>query len=196
MWRMSLHYISRPPLVRRRVWARSAAPSAFTFGYGRLWVDNFYLQLAAEGGLLLLALLLVDPVAGDQGPGQGHGCHATRYPRALWPRARSARSSRWRWPTLTASVWETLAVGRGVLVPGRAGHVGGAARAVRSRRGEEGSLRPLRVLHVIGGRRHRRGHEPPAAAAVGAASGPVATCTCSVSARVAWPRRPGAGGCR
>ncbi|GAB4246087.1 MAG: hypothetical protein Kow00122_03070 [Thermoleophilia bacterium] len=32
--------------------------SAALFGYGRLWVDNFYLQLAAEGGIVLLFLFL------------------------------------------------------------------------------------------------------------------------------------------
>ena len=32
--------------------------TAFLFGYTHIWVDNFYLQLAAEGGLLLLCFFL------------------------------------------------------------------------------------------------------------------------------------------
>lgn len=82
------------------------------FSYGRLWVDNFYLQLAAEGGLILLAFFLWVLLRGAKGLLKGYGSTRDPFLRALtagvfagWVAVAVANA--------TASVWETLVVGVG-----------------------------------------------------------------------------------
>ena len=86
--------------------------AAFLFKYTRIWVDNFYLQLAAEGGLILLFLFL---------------WMLWRVAKALVANQRAVRDPFTKAivagafggfvavcvANLTASVWETLVVGVG-----------------------------------------------------------------------------------
>jgi O-antigen ligase len=83
-----------------------------TFGYSRLWIDNFYLQLGAEGGLLLLAFFLWILLRAAKGLVKGYSANRDPYLRALtagvfggFVAVATANA--------TASVWETLAVGVG-----------------------------------------------------------------------------------
>ena len=86
--------------------------SAVRFRYGTLWVDNFYLQLAAEGGLILLAFFLWTLLAAARGLVQGYRATTDPYMKALTAGvfggfvAVAAAN-------LTASVWETLTVSVG-----------------------------------------------------------------------------------
>jgi O-antigen ligase len=86
--------------------------AAVTFGYSRLWIDNFYLQLGAEGGLLLLAFFLWILLRAAKGLVKGYSANRDPYLRALtagvfggFVAVATANA--------TASVWETLAVGVG-----------------------------------------------------------------------------------
>ncbi len=98
VWKMALQYIVAHPWFGLGL-GTFGGTSAVTFGYGRLWVDNFYLQLGAEGGLLLLAFFLWILLRGGQGAGQGPRDDAATPICARSPPASSGPSSRWRWPT-------------------------------------------------------------------------------------------------
>lgn len=109
MWRMALDYAGRHPWFGVGL-GTFGGTSAVTFGYGRLWVDSFYLQLAAEGGLLLLAFFLWLLLRAVKGLARGYG--KTRDPslRAVGAGA-IAGFIAVAVANLTASVWETLTVG-------------------------------------------------------------------------------------
>lgn len=86
--------------------------SSYLYGYSRMWVDDFYLQLAAEGGLILLvafAWLLLRTAKGV----------VAGYKRQTEPFARAVAAGAFggcaavAFANLTASVWETLVVGAG-----------------------------------------------------------------------------------
>jgi O-antigen ligase len=83
-----------------------------TFGYGRLWVDSFYLQLAAEGGLLLLVFFLWILLRAAKGLVKGRGMTRDPYLRALTTGVLAAFVAV-AVANVTASVWETLTVGVG-----------------------------------------------------------------------------------
>ncbi len=82
------------------------------FKFGRLWVDNFYLQLAAEGGLILLGLFIWILVRGAKGIVKSHVSAETPYLRAVTAGIFGGFVAV-VFANLTASVWETLIVGSG-----------------------------------------------------------------------------------
>jgi O-antigen ligase len=86
--------------------------SAFLFGYTRLWVDNFYLQMAAEGGLILLAAFLWILWRAGKGLVAGHRSARDPFLRALTVGAFGSFIAVVV-ANVTASVWETLVVGAG-----------------------------------------------------------------------------------
>ena len=86
--------------------------SAFLFGYTRLWVDNFYLQMAAEGGLILLAAFLWLLWRTGKGLVAGHRSARDPFLRALTVGAFGSFIAVVV-ANVTASVWETLVVGAG-----------------------------------------------------------------------------------
>ena len=86
--------------------------SAFLFGYGRLWMDNFYLQMAAEGGLILLAAFLWLLCRAGKGLVAGHRSAEDPFLRALTVGAFGSFIAVVV-ANLTAGVWETLVVGAG-----------------------------------------------------------------------------------
>lgn len=110
-WRTALDRIIEHPWLGMGLGTFGGSSAAF-FGYHRLWVDNFYLQLAAEGGLILLGAFLwlllrvgkglvashqatKDPFLSAVVAGVFGGCVAVAF------------------ANITASVWETLVVGAG-----------------------------------------------------------------------------------
>lgn len=111
VWKMSLQHIAEHPWFGVGL-GTFGGTSAVTFGYGRLWVDNFYLQLAAEGGLLLLAFFLWVLLRGAKGLVKGHRAARDPYTRALCAGAFGAFVAV-AVANFTASVWETLIVGVG-----------------------------------------------------------------------------------
>jgi O-antigen ligase len=56
-WEASLQHIADKPLLGLGL-GMFGGTTAYMFGYWAIWVDNFYLQMAAEGGLILLAVFL------------------------------------------------------------------------------------------------------------------------------------------
>jgi len=111
VWKMALDDIAAHPLFGLGL-GTFGGTSATLFSFSRLWVDNFYLQLGAEGGLLLLALFLWVLVRAAKGLLKGHGMTSDPFLRALtagvfggWIAVAVAN--------ITASVWETLVVGVG-----------------------------------------------------------------------------------
>jgi O-antigen ligase len=57
MWDISLRHIVAQPLFGVGL-GTFGGTTAFVFGFSTVWVDNFYLQLAAEGGLILFAAFM------------------------------------------------------------------------------------------------------------------------------------------
>jgi putative inorganic carbon (HCO3(-)) transporter len=111
VWKMALGDIAAHPLFGVGM-GTFGGTSAVLFNYSRLWVDNFYLQLAAEGGLILLVLFLWVLVRGAKGLLKGYALAPDPFLRALaagvfggWVAVAVAN--------VTASVWETLVVGVG-----------------------------------------------------------------------------------
>lgn len=111
VWGMALEHIAAHPLFGLGL-GTFGGTAAVRFGYGRLWVDNFYLQLGAEGGLILLALFLWMLLRGAKGLVRAHGQAADPYMRALAAGTFGAFMAV-AGANLTASVWETLVVGVG-----------------------------------------------------------------------------------
>jgi O-antigen ligase len=111
VWKMSAQYIVAHPLFGLGL-GTFGGTSAVTFGYGRLWVDNFYLQLGAEGGLILLALFLWILLRAAKGLVKSHGATADPYWRALTAGVFGGFVAVVV-ANATASVWETLVVGVG-----------------------------------------------------------------------------------
>ncbi|OFW61267.1 MAG: hypothetical protein A2133_11310 [Actinobacteria bacterium RBG_16_64_13] len=111
VWKMAADYVAAHPWFGLGL-GTFGGTSAVTFAYGRLWVDSFYLQLGAEGGLILLALFLWILLRGAKGLVKGYGMTGDPYLRALAAGALGAFAAV-AVANLTASVWETLAVGVG-----------------------------------------------------------------------------------
>lgn len=111
VWKMSLQYMTAHPWFGVGL-GTFGGTAAVTYGYGRLWVDNFYLQLGAEGGLLLLAFFLWILLRGAKGLVKAQGMGSEPYTRALCSGAFGAFLAV-AVANLTASVWETLVVGVG-----------------------------------------------------------------------------------
>jgi O-antigen ligase len=111
VWKMALEYIGAHPWFGLGL-GTFGGTAAVTFAYGRLWVDSFYLQLGAEGGLILLAFFLWILLRAAKGLVKGHGATLDPYLRALTAGTLGAFVAV-AVANLTASVWETLAVGVG-----------------------------------------------------------------------------------
>ena len=111
VWKMALGYITEHPLLGLGL-GTFGGTSAVTFGYSRLWVDNFYLQLAAEGGLLLLVFFLWILLRAMKGLVKGRRVTQDPYLRALTAGVLGAFVAV-AVANFTASVWETLVVGVG-----------------------------------------------------------------------------------
>ena len=111
VWKMSLQHMAAHPWFGVGL-GTFGGTTAVTFGYGRLWVDNFYLQLGGEGGLLLLAFFLWILLRGAKGLVRGHGVTRDPFTRALCAGAFGAFVAV-AVANVTASVWETLVVGVG-----------------------------------------------------------------------------------
>jgi putative inorganic carbon (HCO3(-)) transporter len=111
VWKMSLGHIAAHPWFGLGL-GTFGGTTAVTFGYERLWVDNFYLQLGAEGGLLLLALFLWILLRAAKGLVRGYGMARDPFLRALAAGAFGAFIAV-AVANVTASVWETLTVGVG-----------------------------------------------------------------------------------
>ncbi|MCE5254973.1 MAG: O-antigen ligase family protein [Actinomycetia bacterium] len=111
VWKMSLQHMAAHPWFGVGL-GTFGGTAAVTYGYGRLWVDNFYLQLGAEGGLLLLAFFLWILLRGAKGLVKGYAMGEGPYVRALCAGVFGAFVAV-AVANLTASVWETLVVGVG-----------------------------------------------------------------------------------
>lgn len=111
VWKMSVEYIAAHPWFGLGL-GTFGGTTAVTFGYGRLWVDNFYLQLGAEGGLILLVLFLWVLWRGAKGLVNAHGAARDPFLRALSAGVFGAFVAV-AVANVTASVWEALVVGAG-----------------------------------------------------------------------------------
>jgi O-antigen ligase len=109
VWKMAVDYAARHPWFGLGL-GTFGGTTAVTYGYGRLWVDNFYLQLAAEGGLVLLAFFLWILLRAIKGLVRGYGEAEDGFVRALSAGAIAAFIAV-AVANVTASVWETLTVG-------------------------------------------------------------------------------------
>jgi O-antigen ligase len=81
-WDVSLHHILEHPLLGVGL-GTFGGTAAYMFSYWSLWVDNYYLQLGAEGGLLLLAFFLWLLLRGAKGLVRGHRVSGDPYLKAL-----------------------------------------------------------------------------------------------------------------
>lgn len=111
VWRMALRFINDHPWFGLGL-GTFGGTSAVTFGYSRLWVDSFYLQLGAEGGLLLLGFFLWILLRVAKGLVKGRTVTRDPYLRALTAGVLGAFVAVCV-ANATASVWETLTVGVG-----------------------------------------------------------------------------------
>ncbi|NLE74131.1 MAG: hypothetical protein GX604_05855 [Actinobacteria bacterium] len=118
--------------------------SAYMAGYGRLWIDSYYLQLGAEGGLLLLVTFLWILVRAGKGLVASFGGAADPLLRGIVAGVFGGFVAVCA-AALTSSVWETLVVGAGFWF------LAGVASSVSTQGEEERGLVPARLL----------GDEPP-----------------------------------
>ena len=81
-WEASLQHIADKPLLGVGL-GTFGGTSAYMFGYWALWVDNFYLQMAAEGGLLLLVFFLWLLLRSAKGLVRAHRIAGDPYLKAL-----------------------------------------------------------------------------------------------------------------
>jgi uncharacterized membrane protein len=84
--------------------------SAFLFEWSRLWTDSFYLQLASEGGLVLLGAFLWVLLRAGKGLVAAYIDQADTYLRGVAAGVFGGFVAV-AFANLTASVWETVAVG-------------------------------------------------------------------------------------
>jgi len=111
VWRLALQRIVDHPWFGVGL-GTFGGTSAFTYGFSRLWVDNFYLQLAAEGGLILLALFVWILWRTAKGLVKSYKSARDPYLRALAAGVFGGFVAVVV-ANVTASVWETLVVGVG-----------------------------------------------------------------------------------
>ncbi|MGI5940501.1 MAG: O-antigen ligase family protein, partial [Thermoleophilia bacterium] len=109
VWKMALQHAAAHPLFGLGL-GTFGGTAAVRFGYGRLWVDNFYLQLAAEGGVILLIAFLWVLLRAAKGLVKAYVQSADPY---LQPLAAGTFGAfiAVAAANVTASVWETLVVG-------------------------------------------------------------------------------------
>jgi O-antigen ligase len=108
-WEAALHQIAEHPLLGAG-FGTFGGTAAYMFGYWALWVDNFYLQMAAEGGLLLLAFFLWVLLRGAKGLVKAHGLSPTPYLKAVTAGTFGAFVAV-AVANVFAGDWETLAIG-------------------------------------------------------------------------------------
>jgi len=110
MWQAALHRAFEHPLFGLGL-GTFGGTSAFLFGYSRLWVDNFYLQMAAEGGLILLGAFLWLLWRAGKGLVAAHADGGDPAGRAVIAGVFGGFVAVVV-ANVTASVWETLVVGQ------------------------------------------------------------------------------------
>ena len=81
-WEAALQHIADKPLLGLGL-GLFGGTAAYMYGYWGIWVDNFYLQMGAEGGLLLLALFLWLLLRGGKGLVRGYRDAGDPYAKAL-----------------------------------------------------------------------------------------------------------------
>lgn len=81
-WDAALQHIADNPILGVGL-GTFGGTTAYMFGYWAIWVDNFYLQMAAEGGLLLLAFFLWLLLRSAKGLVRAHAVAADPYLKAL-----------------------------------------------------------------------------------------------------------------
>jgi O-antigen ligase len=81
-WESALQHIADKPLLGLGLGTFGGTTAAL-FGYWGIWVDNYYLQMAAEGGLLLLAFFLWLMWRNLKGLMRSHAIAADPYLKAL-----------------------------------------------------------------------------------------------------------------
>ncbi|MHB0979994.1 MAG: O-antigen ligase family protein [Thermoleophilia bacterium] len=86
--------------------------SSFLYGYSKIWVDDFYLQLAAEGGLILLVAFVWLLLRTAKGVVAGYRRQTDPFSRAVAAGVFGGCAAV-AFANLTAGVWETLVVGAG-----------------------------------------------------------------------------------
>ncbi len=111
VWRIAIDDIAAHPLFGVGL-GTFGGTAAVTFGYSRLWIDNFYLQLATEGGLILLVLFLWVLMRAAKGLVKAYAANHDPYAHALTAGVFGGFVAV-AVANVTASVWETLVVGVG-----------------------------------------------------------------------------------
>ena len=109
VWNLALQHIAAHPWFGLGL-GTFGGTAAVRFAYGRLWVDNFYLQLAAEGGLILFVLFMWVLLRAAKGLVRAHGQSDDPFLRPLAAGAFGAFIAV-AVANATAGVWETLVVG-------------------------------------------------------------------------------------
>ena len=108
-WDTAIDHIVAHPLLGVGL-GTFGGTSAFLFGYSMLWVDNFYLQMAAEGGLLMLLFFLWMLLSAARGLVRGHRVTSDPYLKAAAAGMFGAFLAIAVADAFEAD-WETLAVG-------------------------------------------------------------------------------------
>ncbi len=153
IWRIAIDRIIEHPWLGVGL-GTFGGTTGFLFSYTRLWVDNFYLQIAAEGGLVLLGAFIWLLVRVGKGLVASHQVQTDPFLRAVVAGVFGGFVAV-AFANLTASVWETLVVGAGFWF------LAGLATSLAV--GVKPELRPLREMRVDIG---------PAASATDGAVGP------------------------
>jgi hypothetical protein len=109
MWDVALRRIANAPFFGSGL-GTFGGSAAVTFGYHKLWIDNFYLQLGAEGGLILLFAFLWMLLRAGKGLVGATLDQEDPYLRAVGAGVFGGFIAVVL-ANFTASVWETLAVG-------------------------------------------------------------------------------------
>ncbi len=81
-WQAALEHIADKPLFGVGL-GTFGGTAAYMWGYWDIWVDNFYLQMAAEGGLLLLAAFVWLLIRSAKGLVRSHALASDPYLKAL-----------------------------------------------------------------------------------------------------------------
>jgi O-antigen ligase len=81
-WDAALQHIVDKPLLGVGL-GTFGGTAAYMLGYWAIWVDNFYLQMAAEGGLLLLLFFLWLLLRSGKGLVRAHGLASDPYLKAV-----------------------------------------------------------------------------------------------------------------
>jgi O-antigen ligase len=141
MWQAALYRAFENPLFGLGL-GTFGGTSAFLFGYSRLWVDNFYLQMAAEGGLILLSAFIW--MLWRAGKGM-----VAAYVDGRDPGTKAVAAGIFGGfvavcvANVTASVWETLVVGQAFwFLAGMAASMADGGRPPAARLPDMGELWP------------------------------------------------------